>query len=422
MVRGKEITGLPILDQSEGRKLGSIKDIVLDISKREIVGFTVDTGGFFGPGGKVLPMTEIKSIGPDAVMVRDTDHEVIRDENDMPGIHEIMEEGHSIFGKKIVTRSGTELGEVTDIIVEPSNGKVEAYEISGGLAQDIGHGRSTVPLTDDFTAGEDAIIVPDETETRMREGQEGGLAETYAGVKEKAGEAGGKAQELFVRTKGKVEETVSREKSQLEKDEIEAMRGHTTRRRVEADGMVIAEEDQVINDEVIDRAKTRDKVHELALAAGLSGFEERYEKARRSTTETIGRAEEELLIGNMAGQKVTDREGNVIVSEGDKITYEAVQKARQAGVVGDLLASAGIAGARSFWASLRDSFARYREQTAHGSAEASQRRFLVGRVSDTDVSDNQGGFIVRQGEVITPLMVETIKDQDKLEEIRVRPD
>ncbi|MDD4152745.1 MAG: PRC-barrel domain-containing protein, partial [bacterium] len=166
MMRGKEITGLPVYDASEGQKLGSIKDIVVDIDSRKVEGFTVDTGGLFGPGHKVLPMDEIKNIGPDAVMVEDKTHAVLHDENREPKISKILAEGHTVYGKKILTRSGKELGTVSDIMVETDSGIISGYEISGGVARDISRGRSVVPMTDDFTAGPAAIVVPDETEQR----------------------------------------------------------------------------------------------------------------------------------------------------------------------------------------------------------------------------------------------------------------
>ena len=426
MMRGKEITGLPVYDASEGRKLGSIKDIVLDIDSRKVVGFTVDTGGLFGPGHKVLPMDEIKSIGPDAVMVEDKTHAVLHDEGREPEIRKILDEGHSVYGKKILTRSGKDLGAVSDIMVETDSGVVSGYEISGGIARDIGRGRAVVPMTDDFTAGEDAIIVPDETEKRVEESV-GGLAGAYESTKAKAGElterGGERIQQQFGETRQRVETTVSRDRERIEAEEIEAARGRIAGYEVTSDdGMVIVSKGRQVDDEVIVKARQYGKIHQVAMAAGVSGFQAEYEEFGRHATDQIGRAEEELLLGRTAGQIVTDREGNVIVNDGDKIDYDSLQRARQAGVIGDLMAAAGISGARSFWESLRNSVTHYRERGEHASADASQRRFLVGRISDTEVSGKNGEVIIREGEVITPIMVEKVKDANKLADIRVRPE
>ncbi|MDD3925835.1 MAG: PRC-barrel domain-containing protein [bacterium] len=426
MMRGKEITGLPVYDASEGKKLGSIKDIVLDIDSRKVMGFTVDTGGLFGPGHKVLPMEEIKSIGPDAVMVSDKTHAVLHDENREPGIKKILEEGHSVYGKKILTRSGKELGAVSDIMVDTDSGVVSGYEISGGVARDIGRGRPVVPMMDDFTAGEDAIVVPDETEKRMEESV-GGLAGAYESTKEKAGELAekgkGRVQQQYGETRERVETTVSKGKERLETEEVEAAKGRIAGYEVTADdGTVIVSKGQEVDDAVIDRARQYGKVHQVAMSSGVTGFQEKYEEYGKAATDQIGRAEEELLLGRTAGQKVTDREGNVIVNDGDKIEFDSMQRARQAGVMGDLIAAAGIAGARSWWESIRNSVTHYRERGEHASARASQRRFLVGRISDTEVSGKNGEVIIREGEVITPIMVEKAKDANKLAEIRVRPE
>ncbi|MDD3806250.1 MAG: PRC-barrel domain-containing protein [bacterium] len=426
MMRGKEITGLPVYDASEGQKLGSIKDIVVDIDSRKVEGFTVDTGGLFGPGHKVLPMDEIKNIGPDAVMVEDKTHAVLHDENREPKISKILAEGHTVYGKKILTRSGKELGTVSDIMVETDSGIISGYEISGGVARDISRGRSVVPMTDDFTAGPDAIVVPDETEQRMEESI-GGLAGAYERTKESAGrlaeEGKGRIQQQFGEIRERVENAVSKTRERIEAREIERARGRNAAYDVAADdGMVIVSKDRQVDDEAIARARRYGKVHQLAMAAGVSGFEEEYEALNRTATDQIGRAEEELLIGTIAGQDVTDREGNIIVNEGDRIDYDSLQRARQAGATGDLMVAAGISGVGSWWEAVRDSVSTYRERGEHASAAASQRRFLVGRISDTELRNKKGTVIIREGEVITPLMVEKAKDEDKLADIKVRPE
>ncbi len=255
----------------------------------------------------------------------------------------------------------------------------------------------------------------------------GGLAGAYERTKESAGrlaeEGKGRIQQQFGEIRERVETVVSKTRERIEAREIERARGSNVAYDVAADdGTAIASKDQQVDDEAIARARRYGKVHQLAMAAGVSGFEEEYEALNRTATDQIGRAEEELLIGNIAGQDVSDKEGNIIISEGNRIEYDSLQRARQAGVVGDLMVAAGISGAGSWWEAVRGSITTYRERGEHASAAASQRRFLVGRISDTELRDKKGAIIIREGEVITPLMVEKAKDENKLADIRVRPE
>lgn len=137
-------------------------------------------------------------------------------------------------------------------------------------------------------------------------------------------------------------------KSRIEDEEIEYVRGKVAAHDVRDDeNNIIVEKGQTITDDLIHKACDKGKLHHLMLAAGASVVQAGGETARRRMEE-FGEVSEEheadFVRGKVAGREVKDTTGNVIISKGDEVTDELINKARQKGVLQKLVLAVGAPG------------------------------------------------------------------------------
>lgn len=155
---------------NNGNKAGVIKDIIFSPENREVRAFLLEHKGL-EIKKKVLMLKNILNLGDDAVII------------DNPGCvdslgkasykAEFKDEG-SILGLRIFTKSGEELGTVKDVIFDWKTGRIEGFEVSDGLFQDILQGRNVLPLFGKVEFGEDNVLVEKEAVEEM-ENTGGGL-------------------------------------------------------------------------------------------------------------------------------------------------------------------------------------------------------------------------------------------------------
>lgn len=66
--RATDVIGRPIVSAESGKKLGTVSDLLLDESGRELVGLAVTHGALRREA--VLPIASVQSLGSDAVVSR----------------------------------------------------------------------------------------------------------------------------------------------------------------------------------------------------------------------------------------------------------------------------------------------------------------------------------------------------------------
>ncbi len=158
-----EVLNLPVVCANNGKKAGAVKDIIFSPESREVKAFLLEHKGL-EIKKKVLKLGSILNLGEDAVII------------DSPGCvkslgkasysAEFKDEG-SIIGLRIFTRSGEELGIVKDVIFDWQTGRIEGFEVSDGLLQDIIQGRNILPLFGKVEFGEDNVLVEKEAVEEM---------------------------------------------------------------------------------------------------------------------------------------------------------------------------------------------------------------------------------------------------------------
>lgn len=161
LLRGKDVSGLPVVDLSTGEDIAEIRDLVFDPSRGGIGGFTLAKRGFLGRRLKqVLPVETIRSVGTHAVTVDSADSISEPADQPMPTV----DRSADVTDNMVVTESGRELGKVRDVVlVGGRRPHVVGFEIGGGPA-----GNGFVPIHTHTALSSSTLIVPDGFENRVR--------------------------------------------------------------------------------------------------------------------------------------------------------------------------------------------------------------------------------------------------------------
>lgn len=163
LLRATELIKRPVVTFG-GEDVAQIKDVIYEASGGAVSGFTLNGRGVFsGPLKQALPMTGVRAVGRDAVMIVDTS--VFTDRADVAVPADVRD--RDVLGNRVVTDAGTDLGEVVDVILQvgPVTGggpvaAVVGYEIAGGEALGADGRRVLLPLPDALAVSGEALIVP----------------------------------------------------------------------------------------------------------------------------------------------------------------------------------------------------------------------------------------------------------------------
>lgn len=333
--KGKELIGLPVITFSDGRKLGTIKDILVDPDQNRVIALLIDSGGWFS-SAKVIPWTSIRTVGPDSIIIPDAT--AVIPANTDSYIRRIMDSKNVLSGTRVYTEDGRDLGTIGDMFLDDSSGQVEGYEVSGGLLNSTLKGKKFMPAPATITVGKDVAFVPSSVGDEM-EAQVGGLQGA-------AQQAGAHAAELGDRTA-------------LRRDEqLRASIGRPVGQDVYADdGTAIALRGTTLDEGAVSRAELYGKQNELLAAVGAGSTNEALSQARDNLSgtfsslkakfdEVTAKQEEarqqrrlEYALGRPVTRVILNRQDEVILDTGQIVTNRAIEQAREAGVLNLLLDS-----------------------------------------------------------------------------------
>jgi uncharacterized protein YrrD len=159
MLRGMKrgwLLGLPVISARTGKKMGVVADIIFKPGQQKIKGLLVSSEGFV-ERKKHIPLERVRTIGRHVVIV----DEPLQNDGQAGGlpIEGNEEYGNRILGRQLLRGDGQELGLISDIILDPNDGRIEGFEISRGLIDDLLEGRYILPYDASNSISEDAVIV-----------------------------------------------------------------------------------------------------------------------------------------------------------------------------------------------------------------------------------------------------------------------
>ena len=394
MLKGSDIIGLPVVTFDHGEKIDKVTDVVFDHSANQVIAFLVDEGGWFS-SARVVPFESLRTVGPDAVIV--PAKSAVVEAGRAPAVAKILERGNVLKGTKIMTTDGRDLGSMRDLYFDEATGRVEGFEVSGGLFADAYEGRSFVPAPHTLTIGEDVAFVPPETAGLMEEqvgGIKGATQSLGEKIKEGAESAGERIQAGAESARDKLQAGAESARETLQAGGeavrqrvgeaqgaatgavLEEAKGRRVREAVrDEQGYLLVAQGQIVTDPVLERARVRHRESELLTSVGLStggaalsrakgasgaagaelregasdlkqGAANLWEKVKEKVGDAKERGAQELeekrinaALGRPVNRVILDRQDGVILNVGELITHKAVEQSRQAGVLPVLLDS-----------------------------------------------------------------------------------
>lgn len=157
----KDLKGRQVVAIDGGEQLGTIKDVLFNLDERAIQVIAVSSGGLFHSSSNVIAMSDIQSIGNDAVMVASRD--VLQGGEDTP-VYRQYPGLQELTSRKVMTQSGEHVGEVETLRIETETGRLTDIEVRRAGAMGAFRQHVVVPIAHVISIGKDMVVVPDRNE------------------------------------------------------------------------------------------------------------------------------------------------------------------------------------------------------------------------------------------------------------------
>jgi len=112
---GKELIGKPIYSVTDGRQLGSVKDLYLNLDLDILNGVFLGREGILTRKSRFIGRKDIAVLGIDSVLVSDSD--VVTNNEETPEV-EMWLRREDLQGREINTAGGTKVGTVGDVLFD----------------------------------------------------------------------------------------------------------------------------------------------------------------------------------------------------------------------------------------------------------------------------------------------------------------
>ncbi len=387
MRKAKSLLGLNIVSQVEGKHLGSVRDVIFDESSHKLIALLLSDRELFGMiDATVVPWTQVREVGPNAIMVPSED--VVLKAHTDPIIAEAFDQKNQLDGKKVTTQGGEDLGRISDLYIDDS-GKVQGFEVSGGLFSDAIGGKRYMEMPSEITIGEDVILVPQEIATQLeqqRQQNPGGLTATVAPI-------GAKAGELYDSAKTKVTDTYDN----IATASVDKQREYVIGKVASRDVILPADKATMATPEAITTDATSSQAVALApnesMVVAPSAVPEVHTSTYASATDV-----------SSSGEVVN---GEVLVRRGETITAQHADRAISAGILAQLVVAAGGSAATDAYASAKTGATGLLGQgqsAASGAGENTENSLetaAIGKPSAREVVASDGSILIAPGMIVT---------------------
>lgn len=156
-IEAKKLIGMPVAAEDVQAKVGEIRQVIIDPTNGNLLGFLVTGGGIFAPK-RALSVTDIDDWDPKAIVIRSSydlveTQEIIR-------FKEILDRNLNLLGMTAKTESGKRLGAVEDLLIDTENLCVEKYYLKDLLGDARIFGAEKVVKIDKNIIFDDDVAEP----------------------------------------------------------------------------------------------------------------------------------------------------------------------------------------------------------------------------------------------------------------------
>ena len=248
MKKSADILRLPVISISEGKQVGTVKDLVIDASQGAVVALVVDDGSWY-LGAKVLPFNAITGLGESAVTVEGTSNLI--PVSTLPRIEQLMAAGVKVVGTRTLTRAGQMGGKVVEISIDET-GRINTCEVEESIGE-----RILISVQQIVTFGKDVLIISESVESSSR----GAM-----GMRPAPANAYGMNETAPVQPAMPAAVATDDAAQLFEEKQRRYLLGKRVNRRItSADGSVIIEQGSEITEEILQRIREEDKMIELTM-------------------------------------------------------------------------------------------------------------------------------------------------------------
>ncbi len=257
MKKSADILRLPVISISEGKQVGTVKDLVIDAAQGAVVALVVDDGSWY-LGAKLLPFNAITGLGESAVTVETTN--VIIPVTTISRLEQFMSAGVKVIGTRTLTRSGHMGGKVVEITIDET-GRISSCEVEENIGE-----RIQISVQQIVTFGKDVLIISDSADPSGR-GPIGGRPMEGLVSRTAPVNAYASADETAASVISPAAPAQSDDAAQLfEEKQRRYLLGKRVNRRISAnDGSIIIEQGSEITEDVLQRIREEDKMIELTM-------------------------------------------------------------------------------------------------------------------------------------------------------------
>ena len=158
-MNSKDVKGLPVINVSDGSKIGDLERAFIDPRDRRIVGFAIDTGGgFMAPEHALLvDVSEIHSLGPAALTLENANPRG----SEMSSRYSELIDLESISGMPFFTSGGTHVGQVRSTSFDERAYSLSSFDVSPGFFQT----HRDLPASSAITIGPEIVVAEDDVAT-----------------------------------------------------------------------------------------------------------------------------------------------------------------------------------------------------------------------------------------------------------------
>jgi uncharacterized protein YrrD len=129
-LKANEIIGLPIQSESEGKRIGYVHDLILDVKKAQVKAIVVKRKTLLQEA-QVILWDDLESVSDEQVRISSSSM-IVGGTTAPPPIPAVLENPKDVEKTELKSVDGQELGRTHDVIVDTDTGSVEAIETKSG--------------------------------------------------------------------------------------------------------------------------------------------------------------------------------------------------------------------------------------------------------------------------------------------------
>jgi len=153
MKKSQEIIGLPVFSIVEGRKIGQVKDLVINPEEGRVEFILVSNGSWY-VGARVLPYKAVMGVGEHAVTTESEN--LMAMINETSSANSLLQRNIEVKGNRLLTNKGNLIGVISEYQINEDSGKIVSLEYKS--AQD--ETRIDIVQADDvLTYGADVVVI-----------------------------------------------------------------------------------------------------------------------------------------------------------------------------------------------------------------------------------------------------------------------